>query len=502
MSGTSVIIIGAGLAGLSTGCYAQINGYQSQILEHHSQAGGVAAAWKRGEYLIDGGIHFAMGYKPGTRLHQVYRQLGIVPANRFVELETYGRFIHEPSSWVVEVTQDLGRLAKELIARFPADSQLVEKLVAGASSFRGLDMSEMGLSRPPELSGLGNQLKELWAMRPLLRYVIGKYGRRVGELVRSAHDPVLSVFLENLFTPDVPAYFILMLLGLLADGQIGLVEGGCHDFVGAIEKRYGELGGKLRYQATVEKILVENDRAVGVRLEDGSEERADAVVSAADGYSTIFRMLGEQYINDKIRRRYATWQRFAPLLTVSYGVARQFSDWPSFTSVLLERPLTVGGKGVPGLFVRIFNYSPRFAPPGKTVVQVEFETEWDYWSKLQRTDRPRYDGEKKRVAADVLDRLERHFPGVQSQVEVTDVATPYTTWRYTLNDKAAWEGWLMTPKQMTTAIERALPGLKAFYMAGQWVMPGGGVAPVLYSGRHAVQLLCRDDKRQFLATAG
>jgi phytoene desaturase len=46
-------------------------------------------------------------------------------------------------------------------------------------------------------------------------------------------------------------------------------------------------------------------------------------------------------------------------------------------------------------------------------------------------------------------------------------------------------------------VERTLPGLKDFYMAGQWVMPGGGVPSCLYSGRHAVQLLCKQDGRPF-----
>jgi phytoene dehydrogenase-like protein len=48
-----VIIIGGGLAGLSAGCYAAMNGYETQIFEHHSVPGGVAASWKRGGYLID-----------------------------------------------------------------------------------------------------------------------------------------------------------------------------------------------------------------------------------------------------------------------------------------------------------------------------------------------------------------------------------------------------------------------------------------------------------------
>lgn len=70
-----VIIIGAGLSGLSTGCYAQINGFDSHIFEHHTVPGGVAAAWKRQGYLIDGGIHFIMGHKPSTALYQIFKDL-------------------------------------------------------------------------------------------------------------------------------------------------------------------------------------------------------------------------------------------------------------------------------------------------------------------------------------------------------------------------------------------------------------------------------------------
>jgi phytoene dehydrogenase-like protein len=163
---------------------------------------------------------------------------------------------------------------------------------------------------------------------------------------------------------------------------------------------------------------------------------------------------------------------------------------------MLERPFTVGNQAINGLMVRIFNYSGKFAPKGKTVVQATFETEWDWWNELQN-DRPRYQTEKERVAAEVLQRLELHYPGISSLVEMTDVATPYTTWRYTRNYKGAYEGWLPTPETIMTRIERTLPGLANFYMAGQWVMPGGGVPPCLYSGRHVVQMLCHKDRKRF-----
>jgi phytoene desaturase len=503
VSGKSIIIVGAGLAGLSTGCYAQMNGYQSHIFEHHAKPGGVAAAWKRGDYLIDGGIHFVMGHKPGTGLHELYRQLGIVPANRFVDLTTYGRFVDEASGRSVEVSGDLDRLATDLKAFSPADASLVDDLIAATRPMQGLDMSEVGLSQPPELLSRLDQLKELWALRRLVKYMVGRYGRPMAEYARAAHDPAFRVLLESLFMPEVPAYFVLMLLGLLADGQLGLLEGGSLDFVRAIEQHYHALGGEVTYKATVEEILVDSsrDRAVGVRLADGSEHRADIVVSAADGYSTIFQMLKGRYVSKKIQNRYATWSTFRPLLMISFGVARPFTGEPSFATIRLQRPIPIGDRRVDGFFVRIFNYSSRFAPPGKTVIQAEFETEWDYWNDLQRDDRARYEAEKERVADEVLQRLEPHYPGLASQVEVTDVATPYTTWRYTLNHKGAWEGWLMTPEALRTSIERTLPGLSGFYMAGQWVMPGGGVPPCLYSGRHAVQLICRHDGRPFVTTA-
>jgi phytoene dehydrogenase-like protein len=83
---------------------------------------------------------------------------------------------------------------------------------------------------------------------------------------------------------------------------------------------------------------------------------------------------------------------------------------------------------------------------------------------------------------------------------MTDVATPYTTWRYTLNRNGAWGGWLMSAELFNKTIPRKLPGLENFYMAGQWVM-SGGVSPSLYSGRHAIQLLCHNDRKKFVGMA-
>lgn len=492
MTDNDLIIIGAGLSGLSAGIYAQLGGYRSLILEHHSQAGGVAASWDRGDYLIDGGIHFAMGHKPDTGLYEMYEQLGIVPANRFVPMPDFGRYVHEPSGHRIDVTGDLDQLRSDLLDMSPDDGELIDTVLRSARAMSGIDMSTIGLAKPPELAGRLDTLRELWAMRRLLRQFTGTNAQPITDFAGQARDPRLQDFLERLFVPEAPVYFIGMLLAMAADGEMAFIEGGCRDFVGAMERRYAELGGEIAFDSTVERILVEDDRAVGVRLTDGAEHRAGAVVSAADGYSTIFDMLGGRYVSDLIREQYESWELFKPLVMVSFGVTRTFEGEPAFTTVRLEQPFVVGPDVVDNVFIRLFNYSDRFAPTGKSVVQLHLETDWDYWHDLHGGGADAYSQEKDRIAAFALERLDALYPGLSADVEVTDVVTPITIWRYTRNYRASWEGWLMTPKQIQARVPRTLPGLARFYMAGQWVMPGGGVVPCLYSGKHAIQILSRD----------
>jgi phytoene dehydrogenase-like protein len=85
---------------------------------------------------------------------------------------------------------------------------------------------------------------------------------------------------------------------------------------------------------------------------------------------------------------------------------------------------------------------------------------------------------------------------------MTDVATPLTFWRNARSWRGAFEGWLPTPESFFGHVDKTLPGLNAFYMAGQWVEPGGGVPTALLSGRHAVQIACNDIGRAFASPTG
>ena len=485
MTGKSIIIIGGGLAGLSTGIYSQMNGYRTQIFEHHKLPGGVCTAWKRKGYTIDGCIHWLIGFKPGSWFNQIYREVGALENNPLRVMKHFVRYIDEASRQTLDLTGDLDRLARDMKSLSPEDSPIIDELVNGARALQGFDMN-MNRSRVAGSQDAAEYFR--------------RYNMSVMEFAKGFSNPFLRWCVTNVFVPTMTTAFLFMILAQLEAGELAEVEGGSLDFSLRVAKRYENLGGKVTYGATVEEILVQDDRAVGVRLADGSEHRADIVVSCADGYSTIFKMLGGRYADQTIRERYANWLMFPPILIISFGVANNFPGEASANRVRLQRPITIASQMFDAFGFHIFNNDPTLAPPGKTVVQVILTTDFDRWYDLQEKDRPRYDAEKERIAAEVLAELERYLPGVASQVEMTDVATPYTFWRYTRNYRGAFEGWLMTPEAMGTRVGKTLPGLNNFYMAGQWVEPGGGVPSALFSGRNLVKMLCRQDGKELSTT--
>lgn len=491
----SIIIIGAGIAGLATGCYARMNGYRATILEHHSEPGGVAKAWRHGDYLIDGGIHYLMGHRPGAACHEIYRELGVFHHRTFPDLTNYCDFTDEISGQRVSFTGDLEKLSRDLKTLAPEDARLIDEFIAGVRSFQRTDMFGM-MAMPVELAGIFGTLKQLWHLRHSWRYLGGPYNLPNKEFSARFQNAALRRLLTHLFLPEVPMWFNLLMLSLLANRQMGLLAGSCHDFVDSLVERLCGLGGEIAFNSTVKEIIVENDRAVGVRLADGTEQRADVVVSAGDGSSTIFNLLGGKYVGNAIKERYQNWKQLRPLVTLSFGLRREFAGEPPLRFLLLKEKMTVGNVEIDGFPIRVFNYGKKFSPPGRTVFQVLFITDWKYWNDLLQ-NRAAYEVEKKRLCAEALARLEPHYPGIAAQVEITDMATPHTTWRYTLNREGAFMGWAPTPKALRTMFRKTLPGLENFYMAGQWVVPGGGVPPCFYSARHVIQILCKRDGKKF-----
>jgi phytoene dehydrogenase-like protein len=265
-----------------------------------------------------------------------------------------------------------------------------------------------------------------------------------------------------------------------------------------VERRYLELGGQVHYRAPVERILVDGPDACGIRLADGTEHRADVVLSAADAHATLYQMLGESYVSPAYREAFKRRAVVLPFVQVSLGVARTFEGVPHILNWPLDDPVMVAGQAHHRLNFHHYGYDPTLAPEGKTPVVVVYETEYAPWKALA-DDRAAYEAEKGRIAEQVIDCLDLRFPGLREQVEVVDVSTPLTTERYTGNWQGSPQGWVVTVQNMTHNLPNKLDGLERFYMAGQWVRMGGGLPGGVRSAQDTVRQICRDLGRPFVS---
>jgi len=496
----SVIIIGGGIAGLSAGCYGQMNGYTTNIYEMDTKPGGVCTSWKRKSYTIDGCMHWLVGSSPASNFYRIWEELGIMQKHTFIDHEEYIS-VEGSNGKSLVLYADFGRLENHMKELAPEDSDFIHDFVKG---LRKLDGFNMPIDKAPELTNIFDKVKMLFSLLPYLG-LMSKWGKMtVNKFAERFKNPFMrEVFLALVGDiKDYPIFALMMPLAWLNQKTAGYPLGGSLEFSKTIEKRYLDLGGKIDYKSPVTKILVENDKAVGIKLADGTEHRGDIIISAADGHTTIFDMLKGKYIDDKIQGYYDNFALFPPLLHVVYGVDRTFNELPHSVggfNLFLDEPINIAGKELTRLPLHVYNFDPSLAPKGKTVLKFMINTEWEYWSELYK-DRERYKAEKERLANELLSILDKRYPGLSGQVEMTDVATPMTWVRYTGNWKGSYEGWIEMSLGLGSSMDKTLPGLDGFYMIGQWVEPGGGLPTVAQSGRNVIQIMCKQDKKKFVTS--
>jgi phytoene dehydrogenase-like protein len=493
MPGKSIIIIGAGLAGLATGCFAQMNGYKTKIFEMQAKPGGVCVSWQRKGYTFDYAVHNVFGITPNSVNNHLWQELGALEGLQTYSFKEFVQ-VEDVDKKVFTVHTDLEALKKHMEELSPNDKKLTEEFVKAACRFSGYDFAALS-------GGVGTKLK----MLPLMGALV-KYSKLT---LKQYADQFSDPFLRKAFAtiqydiPDVPTVVTLIFLATLNGGDGGWPIGGSMALSKNMEKRYISLGGEIAYNSMVTKVLVENNRAVGVELEDGSKHNAEVVVSAADGYSTIYNMLEGKYVNDLISAYYAAYPKTQPFgLEVWYGVNRNLTGEPHALVLFLDKPLTVEGKEHDRLDVEVFSFDPSLAPANKTVIKVVMDSNYDYWRKLSEQPE-KYVNEKQNVAYQIADCLEKRFPGLKNQIEALDVVTPVSVvhWTGSYRGCQAWGAPKEYAKQVTrNGVSKTLPGLENFYMVGQWAAGTIGLNTVCLLGRNLVKELCKNDNKQFKTT--
>lgn len=466
-SSTDIIIIGAGIAGLAAGCYAQMNGYRTQIFELHNLPGGLCTAWQRQGYVFDGCLHYLFGSGVGQPFYQLWEELGAIQGQQFVHHDEFMRVV-EHSGKTLIVYSHPDRLEQHLKQLSPLDCDRIEALCDGIRTFTRFDLSLLQ-QKPKALMGMGDWVQLAQKMLPFVGS-LARWGTvSVEEFANRFADPFLRRTLPHMFGwANIPVMVGMSLLAYMHNHNAGFPLGGSLHFARTIAKRYLELGGEVHYCSQVERILVDNDRAIGIRLYNNAEYYARRVISACDGRGTIFDLLKGRYINARLKRLYQNPPPIHSQLQVSLGVARDLSSTPHWVTYLLQTPAIIAGERHNAIAVKHYGFDASLAPPGKSVAIVMLPTSYDYWQRIY--GRTIYNAEQIQEADILIDLLEQFYPGIRADLEYIDVATPLTYERYTGNWQGASCGWLLTKHTLPLAIagiRKTLPGLDNFYMVGQ-----------------------------------
>jgi len=495
MQRKSIIIIGSGIAGLSAGVYAQMNGYDSTIFEMHSMSGGLCTSWTRKQYTFDGSLDWLTGSAPDGMFYPLWQEVGAIQNNRFYYFDEYCRYYAEDGR-VVTVYTDPSRLEKELKAHAPEDAAAIEELcrvIAVLKDFKApVAVAQETMGPADYFKMMLDVLAHIKQYRCFFKY--GKISMEV--LAARFMNPIIRRMLTSIWNSRMPVYMFAGVLAWCACGTAGFPEGGSVKLAQDIQMRYENLGGQIHFRKRVEKILTQGGKAVGVRLADGSEHRADIVISAMDNYGTLNGLLEGKYTPDVVKQWYRDNTAFPPYIQVSLGVNRNMDSEPRLIYVHLKTPLTIAGKETPYMIVHNYAFDNTLAPQGKAALAVRFFTDYEYWER-KYLDRAQYMEEKQALAEAVIRELAVLFPGIAAQVEAADVTTPATYARYTGTWRGATMGWVATTANFGKNLPKTLPDLDNFYMTGQWITPGGGVPVALKTARDAVQIICKKDGKRF-----
>lgn len=529
----TMIIIGAGIGGLSTGCYAQMNGYRARIFELHEIPGGCCTAWDRDEFTFDWCVSWLLGSGPGNEMHQIWLELGALQGKEIRHFDAFNT-VRAPDGRTVHFYSDPDRLEHHLLELSPVDARLIREFCNGVRKLQKC-VKAYPFLKPVGLMGTLEKWRMMLGFLPFHHVIRRSLATLMTDFSARFRDPFLrEAFNYILYEkhPNFPLLPFYFQLACHANKSAGVPEGGSLGLARSIESRYKRLGGEVIYNAQVEEVLVENDRAVGVRLSDGRRYFADITVSACDGHSTIMRFLKGKYLNDTYNRLYThtinqPGMIFPGYVTLFLGLNRLIPGSDPCTTHLLTEAEAAELLGImqPSINVQFRSiHYPELSPKGTTIIFASYLCDIAPWRALNEGEErltrargsedvhtlpvrrgPKYIAAKQRIANFMIGYLDGKYRGLADAVVVRDVSSPLTQVRYTANyngTMCAWQPFVEGSETLEEEIKKhgpVLPGLKNLYMSGVWVTTGGLIRAAA-AGRQVMQFICKDDRKGFTAS--
>lgn len=492
-----VIVIGAGLGGLGAAITLAQADKKVLVLEQSSKPGGYAQDFQVNGFRFDVSLHAMDGLAPGGWGDVAVKALGIADRLHFKRLDPFYQAKLGNATWSAHA--DTLLLEQELIAQYPHERKGIRQLIdAMLQVFHEMRrIREDTRHGPPE----GN----IAALFPLLvRSMNCTWDTFMSDYIT---DPALRALFSAEWTyyglPGGRLNAATMAATWASYHFYGAwyPQGGVGAVVTALVERLHELGGEIRYGSRVVKIQVKDGIAQGVRLSNGEELASRVVVSNASAPQTLLELLEEDELPRGYRKRIQSAEASLSTFNVYLGLnASPETFTNSHELILCDEPdsnaqYAAIQKGawdqVPFLAVNYGLIDPSCAPPGQAVITLMTLAPWNYrnvWETGGQLENyganSAYQQLTNQVADCLIDRAERHIPGLRAAIREKVVSTPLTNHHWTLNHQGAIFGTAQTTDNMYLSRLAPKTWIPNLVLAGAWTTPGGGQSAAMISGIH------------------
>lgn len=479
-----VVVIGAGVGGLTTAALLARKGFDVTVLEAHVYPGGCAGTFFHKKYKFDAGATLAAGFGPGSPMELIAQEVGLTSWP--VKEATHIMDVHLPSGQIITRWADARREA----ARADAFGQ------EGMRFWRWQEktadaMWDLALRLPPwppqsfkQLLQLASHGTQWLASAPLQRLRLGLFAdalRPVAAHLKHAPE-ALRLFIDaqlliaaQATSAKVNAMYGASALDLPRRGVVH-VKGGMGGLAETLAQAVQQNGGTYLKRQEVTKIQIEEGKPKAVETARGESFPADIVVANLTPWN-ISALMGAQ-APPKLRSLTALpedgWGAFMTYVGLDASVIPK-QDFALHHQVIQGEPM--------GETNTVFlSFAPQWddtrAPTGLTPLTLSTHTSLKDWWRLFREDKAAYEARKEEYAQKMLKTASRALPGLRDAAQLVLPGTPVTFQRFTKRK----EGWVGGFPQ--TNLFRAWPSKlgKGLWMVGDSIFPGQSTAAVALGG--------------------
>ncbi|KZR70379.1 Glutamate synthase [NADPH] small chain [Prochlorococcus marinus str. MIT 1313] len=498
-----VLVVGAGIGGLTAAALLAKRGYRVLVVEQHYLPGGCASIFRRQGFTFDVGASLFFGFgEKGYNPHQfvmneLEEDITLVPMD-----ETFT--IHLDQQTKVSMYTQRERFWAEMCSCFPHQSAEIKALLSEFESFYHESLDSYGgqffapAETPPQ-HGINLMFTRPFYLGRLLNYLLSTQEQLFRRFTR---DPqILKLFTllnQNMTTcglDQTPAIAGPMIHVESYTGGCYYAQGSPQMLANKLEKAIHKYGGQILYRNRIDEILIEKGKAVGCQLQSGLKIKAHTVISN----TTIWNLYGKLIDPQCISRRKRKWaKKFRP----SYSVFGVYLGVKAEAVPQTMKPTQILPYGVDGSSSYLTVYvtsmlDPEASPPGTHTLCIFLpEATPEITQPTDGKDNYHtrtYRDQKQKKASAIIDYLEKnYFPELRKHILVQEIATPQTIQRYTLKSHGSIGGPQVNMSQSYMSRLAARSDWQGLYCVGDSTSQGIGVVSVTVSAISAVNAILKD----------